>query len=165
MKRKEKKDLLQFELSKRKNLQIPLGYISHTLDPFGCGVWHIWFTLSQIISKCLFCNWDYSWNKKVKVLALLNNFAKLMFTNRKTWSWKTWTTPCWSPTNSSGHLCQLLFPWESVWKLLSLNHSRILDSVPMLGGMLPHCSLLWTKWLVNRSECTNKLLPMSFNLL
>ena len=33
----EKKDLLPFELSKRKNLQVPLGCISHVLDPFGFG--------------------------------------------------------------------------------------------------------------------------------
>ena len=36
-KRSEKKDLLQFELSKMKNLQIALGCISHALDPFGFG--------------------------------------------------------------------------------------------------------------------------------
>ena len=34
---KEKKDHLQFELSKMKNLQVPLGCISHALDLFGFG--------------------------------------------------------------------------------------------------------------------------------
>jgi len=60
----------------------------------------------------------------------LNNFKDLVFTNRKTWSQKPGTTPHWSPTSPSGHLRQLLS---------SFNHSRLLDSVPMLGGMLPHC--------------------------
>jgi len=46
-KRKEKKDLLQFELSKKKNLQIPSGCISHALDPFGFGVWHMVYSFTN----------------------------------------------------------------------------------------------------------------------
>ena len=36
-KKKKKKVLLQFELSKWKNLQVPLEYISHALVPLGLG--------------------------------------------------------------------------------------------------------------------------------
>ena len=36
--RKVKKDLLPFELSKMKNLQVPLGCTSHALDPSHMGI-------------------------------------------------------------------------------------------------------------------------------
>ena len=55
-KRKEKKDLLQFELLIRKNLQIHLGCISHTLNPFGFGVRH---SLSKFF--IISCNSTLGW--------------------------------------------------------------------------------------------------------
>ena len=42
-KRKEKKDILPFELSKKKNQQVPLRIFSYALDLFEFGLWQQWF--------------------------------------------------------------------------------------------------------------------------
>ena len=52
-KRKENKDLLQFDLPKRKSLQVPLWCFSHALDPFGFRAWqcnYIYIVVLNIIN-------------------------------------------------------------------------------------------------------------------